>query len=78
MMLALEPELVDQARLSQADGTLDIPFYESGVSRWVSFKEVSANGVIGSPSAATAAKGELLLEVAAEGIAGVLQNPELW
>jgi creatinine amidohydrolase len=78
MMLALEPELVDQSTLNQADGTLEIPFYGSGVSRWVSFKEVSANGVIGSPSVATAAKGELLLEVAAEGIAGVLQNTALW
>ena len=78
MMLALEPELVDQARLSQADGPPDTPFYGSGVSRWVSFKEVSANGVIGNPSVATVAKGKLLLEVAAEGIAGILQNPELW
>ncbi len=78
MMLALEPELVDQSILNQADGTPEIPFYGSGVSRWVSFKEVSANGVIGSPSVATAAKGELLLEVASEGIAGVLQNPTLW
>ena len=78
MMLALEPELVDQSILNQADGTLEIPFYGSGVSRWVSFKEVSANGVIGSPSVATAAKGELLLEVAADGIAGILQNPALW
>ena len=49
MMLALEPELVDQAILSQADGTPEIPYYQSGISRWVSFKEVSANGVIGSP-----------------------------
>jgi len=78
MMLALEPELVDQSILNQADGTPEIPFYGSGVSRWVSFKEVSANGVIGSPSVATAAKGELLLEVASDGIAGVLQNPTLW
>ena len=78
MMLALEPELVDQSILNQADGTPEIPFYGSGVSRWVSFKEVSENGVIGSPSVATAAKGELLLEVASEGIAGVLQNPTLW
>ena len=78
MMLALESELVDQSILNQADGTPEIPFYGSGVSRWVSFKEVSANGVIGSPSVATAAKGELLLEVASEGIAGVLQNPTLW
>jgi len=78
MILALEPELVDQSILNQADGTPEIPFYGSGVSRWVSFKEVSANGVIGSPSVATAAKGELLLEVASEGIAGVLQNPTLW
>ena len=75
---ALEPELVDQSILNQADGTPEIPFYGSGVSRWVSFKEVSANGVIGSPSVATSAKGELLLEVASEGIAGVLQDPELW
>ena len=78
MMLALEPELVDQAALSQADGTPEIHYYQSGISRWVSFKEVSANGVIGSPSVATAAKGELLLEVASEGIAGVLQDPKLW
>ncbi len=78
MMLALDPELVDQSILNQADGTPEIPFYGSGVSRWVSFKEVSANGVIGSPSVATATKGELLLEVASEGIAGVLQDPELW
>ena len=33
---------------------------------------------VGAPSVATAAKGELLLEVASEGIAGVLQDPELW
>jgi creatinine amidohydrolase len=78
MLLALHPEQVDQEAMRSADSTPELPFAGEGVSCWRSFRELSTNGVIGSPSAATARKGEQLLEAAASGIAALLQDPELW
>jgi creatinine amidohydrolase len=48
------------------------------LARRRSFKELSPNGVIGDARSATAAKGEALLDVAAERIARDLANPKLW
>ncbi len=75
MMLAVRPELVDASRLAQAHGpraeragaVLAAPLH-----RWRSFAEITETGVIGDARRASAAKGERLLEAAAEALAGAL------
>lgn len=80
MMLALRPQSVDTARLTEATG----PMPERGsalaspLHRWRSFAELSASGVIGDARRATAAKGERLLEAAATALGERLAAGEPW
>ena len=82
MLLAIAPDLVD---MSKATGTVGPTEREVGdvigtdaVHRWRSFKARTRHGVIGDPSAATAEKGERLLEAAAQAVARVCANAEFW
>jgi creatinine amidohydrolase len=43
-----------------------------------SFKDITPSGVVGDARSASAAKGEALLEAAAERIADELANARLW
>ena len=76
MVLALRPELVDPARFAEAS------FEESGPAgaayRWRSFADRTASGVLGDPTAASAEKGERLLEAAAAALAALLRNETFW
>ena len=77
MVLALRPELVDQGRFAEAKAAED----EAGVPgayRWRSFPERSASGTIGDPTAASAEKGERLLEAASAALADLLLNEAFW
>jgi len=77
MVLALRPELVDPSRFAEAK-------FAEGKSpggaayRWRSFSARTASGVIGDPTAASAEKGERLLEAAAVALAELLQNEAFW
>jgi creatinine amidohydrolase len=77
MVLALRPELVDPTRFAEAS------FAEGqgpggAAYRWRSFAARTASGVIGDPTAASAEKGERLLEAAAAALAELLQNEGFW
>jgi creatinine amidohydrolase len=78
MAMALIPDLVDTARLEEARGPeASIRELEGeGFYRARSFAERTHNGVIGDPTAASAEKGERLLEAAAEALAAELLKPE--
>lgn len=80
MMLALMPELVDMAAAEGAGVPSDV--VAGGVSgapyRWLSFPERTQSGVIGSPEAASAEKGERLLTAAAEHLAAALRAVPGW
>ena len=80
MVMALLPEAVRPARLSEQHGphSTRVEGQPPALARRRSFKELSANGVIGDARSATAAKGEALLDAAAERIARDLANPKLW
>jgi creatinine amidohydrolase len=80
MMLALRPDSVRQERLAEAHGPAStrVEGQPSALTMRRSFKAVSASGVVGDARVATAAKGEALLEAAAERIAAMLLNPRLW
>jgi creatinine amidohydrolase len=77
MVLALRPELVDPSRFAEAR-------FAEGKSpggaayRWRSFAARTASGVIGDPTAASAEKGERLLEAAAAALADLLRNEAFW
>ena len=77
MVLALRPELVDSSRFAEAS-------FAEGKSpggaayRWRSFAARTASGVIGDPTAASAEKGERLLDAAAAALADLLQNEAFW
>ena len=77
MMLALRPDLVDM----DAAARLDTPaegLSAEGFARWRPIEHWSASGVIGFPAAATAEKGERLLEAAADVVAANLGDAALW
>ena len=78
MLLHLKPELVDQNTLPTADGPSELKLMGPGTYCWQPFKGLSANGVIGFSSAATAKKGERLLEAVASGLCRMLTDPETW
>jgi creatinine amidohydrolase len=80
MMLALRPDMVRTERLAEAHGpgSTRVEGHPPGLALRRSFREVSASGVIGDARAATAEKGEALLEAISARLAGVLLNPTLW
>jgi creatinine amidohydrolase len=80
MVMTLMPEAVRPARLPEQHGphSTRVEGQPPALARRRSFKELSANGVIGDARSATAAKGEALLDAAAERIARDLANPKLW
>jgi creatinine amidohydrolase len=77
MVLALRPELVDHARFEEAR-SLGGEAGPSGAYRWQSFAERTASGALGDPTAASAEKGERLLQAAAGAVAELLLNDRFW
>ncbi|MCK6451125.1 MAG: creatininase family protein [Alphaproteobacteria bacterium] len=82
MLLALAPDLVDMARAQGAVGPTgrelkDAVGTEAAV-RYRSFKSRTSHGAIGDPRAATAEKGERLLDAAAEAVAKLVATEEFW
>jgi len=79
MLLALKPELVDREAIAAiAQDGADAGGRRSGAYRYRSFAERTQSGVMGYPDAASAEKGELLLDVGAEALAAALTGDELW
>ena len=77
MVLALRPELVDTSRFEEArrpGGDAGPP----GAYRWQSFAERTGSGALGDPTAASAAKGERLLDAASAAVAELLLNDDFW
>jgi creatinine amidohydrolase len=80
MMLAVAPELVAADKLKEAAGPAELDEREFGrqPKRWHSFADLTPNGTIGNPARATAAKGEKLLELAADALATRLAEGDIW
>lgn len=80
MMLAIRPDLVDTSDLEAAgcpDARDQQPGHDDGY-RWQSFADKTPTGALGEPAAATAQKGEKLLEVAASHLAERLVDESFW
>ena len=77
MVQALRPELVDQGRVAEAR-TAEDDGGPPGAYRWRSFPARTASGVIGDPTAASAEKGERLLEAASAALADLLLDEPFW
>jgi creatinine amidohydrolase len=82
MVLALRPELVDMSQAVNAVGPTapELPdiIGTSAAHRWQSFKSRTSHGAIGDPRAATAEKGERLLQAAADAVSALITNPQFW
>jgi creatinine amidohydrolase len=81
MMMVLTPDLVDASALDTLAGPDTQGISEisaNGAYRWYSFASRTHNGVIGDPALANREKGEKLLNAAAEALAKLLLNPNLW
>jgi len=83
MMLAVEGDDVDADLLPQCHGPLvpgaaAIEGVNPGIYRWRQLGTRSGNGVIGNAGAASAAKGELLLEAISACVADAIRAPALW
>jgi creatinine amidohydrolase len=78
MMLALRPDLVDRARAAALEGPMEGLAGHGGIYRWRPMAWWTETGVMGTPKAASAEKGERLLAAAATALARALTNPALW
>ncbi len=80
MMLALEPDLVDTTDLASLATDRGAGFLTAGTAsyRWRPFQHMTANGVSGNPTRASAEKGERLLDTAAEALAALITDPDTW
>lgn len=81
LVLALRPELVDEAALTAAacpDPRDAGERREEDAYRWQSFAERTPSGALGDPRAATAEKGQELLDRLAGRLAERLVDPAFW
>jgi len=79
MMMVVAPATVKHDRLPEAFGMLNgDPRKAFPAARFHSFKDLTPSGVVGDARRASAAKGEKLLKVCAEGLAATLKNKEMW
>jgi creatinine amidohydrolase len=79
MMLAIQPDLVDKSRLSEAHGPMAAragAALSAAMHYWRSFVDITPSGVMGNARRASAAKGERLLEAAATVLAGAVAQDE--
>lgn len=82
MMMAVEPDLVDDSDLA----SLNVPVGNSpdflragqGSYRWRPLAHATPNGVLGYPEKANPSKGEQLFEIGADAIARLITDPETW
>ncbi len=77
MMMALRPDLVARERIPPVQ-TGPAPETDAGLYRWRAIAARSASGALGHPEAATAAKGERLLEAITDTLAEKLSSMALW
>ena len=82
MVLALAPELVDMSLVEAAVGPTsrevpEVTGTEASI-RWRSFKSRTSHGAIGDPRTASAAKGEQLLDAAADAVVRLVTNKAFW
>ena len=81
MMMVCEPDLVDTSELDTLTQAMDgARFLKAGAAsyRWRPFQHVTANGIVGNPTRASAPKGEAMLEAGAEALAKLILDPETW
>jgi creatinine amidohydrolase len=80
MVMALRPALVDASRFEKAKHVEAgrVAGQAQTVHSAMKFEERTPSGAIGDPTAASAEKGERLLEAAATAVAGVLSDDGLW
>jgi creatinine amidohydrolase len=80
MVMALRPELVDESKFAAARCVEagQVAGQAHALHSAMKFEERTPSGAIGDPTAASAEKGERLLEAAATAVAGVLSDDALW
>jgi len=82
LMLVLAPGLVKRDRLPEAFGGVAGSNTPGGwyamPARFRSFKELTPSGVNGDARRASRQKGEKLLAICVEGLAGMLRNEKIW
>jgi creatinine amidohydrolase len=78
MVLAIAPHLVDVKEAQRVQAPRDGLVPTGGVFRSRRIEEWSQSGVVGAPALATSEKGVLLLNAAAEAIAGRILDGSIW
>ncbi len=79
MVMALEPDLVDDSNLAACANPHNADLGEKSASyRLHGFSAISPNGTLGDPTNASAEKGEKLLNIAAAGLTKLILNEGTW
>jgi creatinine amidohydrolase len=80
MMMAAQPDLVDESRLKEAFGP-KLSMSEALARRiqvWRSFRDMTPTGVLGDARRSSAVKGEIILDGAARSLAEALRAGGIW
>ena len=78
MLLALRPDLVDMEAAARIDPPMEGLSARGDAYRWRPIAHWTESGVIGAPAAATAEKGERLLDAAGQAVADTILGEALW
>ncbi len=80
VMMHLEPDLVDTSDLANIGAGREMGFLSAGKAsyRWRPFVHQTGTGVSGTPTRATAEKGEAILQASADAIAAMITDPDTW
>jgi creatinine amidohydrolase len=78
MVMHLRPELVDAAAACSVDAPPTGFLQAGGMHRWRNMAHWSASGVVGTPHLASAHKGALLIDAAADALAAHLGDERMW
>lgn len=78
MMMVVAPDTVRKDKLAEAHGPPHWTPQPAGVARFVSFRDVTASGVIGDARRASAQKGEKLVAAVSGTLAALLRDPKTW
>lgn len=81
MMMVCEPDLVDTSDLANIASPAGVGKWDAvgrTSFRWRPYVHVTANGLTGKPTRASAEKGEKMLEAGANALARLISDPDTW
>ena len=78
LMMVIAPDPVRRDKLAEAHGPPHWTPPPVGVGRFLSFRDVTASGVVGDARRASPEKGEKIVAAVRDCLAAILRDPRMW